>query len=53
MRTLNFLQKKSSEKTGIENFVDCSLKNNDMKSILGGGGPDPIILWWVDDDEEK
>ena len=51
MKTLNFLQKKSTEKTGFENFTDYSLNNTDMNSIVGGEGTDPIWFWWIDDDD--
>ena len=52
MKTLNFLQKKSIEKSGIENFVDFSLNGNDMRSIVGGNPDGPIYFWYIDDDEE-
>ncbi|MCK4922563.1 MAG: hypothetical protein KAS71_16030 [Bacteroidales bacterium] len=52
MKTLSSLLKKNTEKSGIENFANFSLNNNEMNSVVGGGGTDPILFWWLDDGDE-
>lgn len=51
MKTLSFLLKKNTEKSGIENFANFSLNNNEMKAVVGGDGTNPMLYWWIEEKE--